>query len=159
MCVKVIIEEFTEKDADELEDVFRKVWTVSYEYPEKWRKARQLSRDEIIQEMRSGYHFFGARNQEGITGVYKLVIKDEGCFGEHQSILPSYTGKGVASAMYEQFIQYAKENGCTRNFVYILETHTACIHLVKKFGFSPVGDTFEQAERMSVQEYERLCYE
>ncbi len=155
----MIIEEFTEKDADELEDVFRKVWTVSCEYPEKWRKTRQLTKDEIIQEMHSGYHFFGARNQEGIMGVYKLIVLDEGCFGEHQSILPAYTGKGIASAMYEQFIEYAKTLDSTRNFVYILETHTACIHLVEKFGFSPVGDPFEQAEGMFVQEYERLCYE
>ena len=155
----MIIEEFTEKDADELEEVFRKVWTVSCEYPEKWRKTRQLTKDEIIQEMHSGYHFFGARNQKGITGVYKVIVLDGGCFGEHQSILPGYTGKGIASAMYEQFIQYGKAHDCTRNFVYILKTHTSCIHLVEKFEFSPVGDPFEQAEGMFVQEYERLFHE
>ncbi|MBU7030006.1 MAG: hypothetical protein HXS48_23950, partial [Theionarchaea archaeon] len=49
--MKVTIEEFTEKDAEDLEEVFHKVWSVSYEYPEEWRKNRQPKKEEIIKEM------------------------------------------------------------------------------------------------------------
>lgn len=154
----VTIEEFTEKDAEELEGVFKKAWSQSYEYPEEWRKKRQIKKEKIISEMHSGYHFFGARNLQGIiTGVYKLVVTDEGCFGEHQSILPEYTGQGIASAMYEQFIAYAEAHKCKKNYVNILLMHKASVYLVEKFGFSKVGEPFEQAKGMKVQQYERWC--
>ena len=158
--MKIIIEEFTEKDQEDLKEIFEEVWSQSYEYPEEWREKRKLTREEIIEEMRSGYHFFGVRNDKGkIMGVYKLIVTDEGCFGEHQSILPEYTKKGIASAMYEQFIDYAKSHKCKKNYVYILKTHRACVHLVEKYGFRKVGEEFEQAEGMWVQKYERLCDE
>lgn len=153
----VTIEEFTEKDAEELEKVFKKAWSVAYEYPEEWRKKRQLKKEEITKEMRNEYHYFGARNKQGnIIGVYKLIVTDEGCFGEHQSILPEYTGKGVASAMYGQFIEYARSHGCEKNYVNILKTHKACVYLVEKYGFCEVGEEFEQAKEMTVQRYERV---
>jgi RimJ/RimL family protein N-acetyltransferase len=155
--VRITIEEFAEADAAELEEVFARVWSVSYEYPEEWRKKRQIPKEKIVKDMQSGYHYFGARKNGKIVGVYKLIETDEGCFGEHQSILPPYTGEGIASAMYEQFIQYAQNNGCKKNYVYILESHKACIHLVKKYGFSRVGTGFEQAAGMKVYQYERWC--
>jgi len=172
--VHIEIEEFTESDAEDLEKVFKITWSRSYEYPLEWRIKRQIKKKKIIEEMRSGYHFFGARENHGdseiddhrdntsmgkIMGVYKLKITDEGCFGEHQSILPEYAHKGLASAMYEQFIQYAKTHGCTKNYVNVLEHHTACIHLVKKFGFCKEGPVFEQTEGMRVQRYVRWCSE
>jgi RimJ/RimL family protein N-acetyltransferase len=154
--VKITIQEFIENDAEALEELFRKVWSVSYEYPAEWRKRRQLTKKEIKEEMRSGYHFFGKKTEDGrIIGVYKLIITEEGCFGEHQSILPEYAGKGIASDMYEQFITYAKTHGCEKNYVNILESHEACRHLVEKYGFCKTGDLFEQAEGMKVFRYER----
>ena len=153
----ITVEEFTEEDAEELEEVFKKSWAAAYEYPAEWRKKRQITKEKIIQEMNSGYHFFGVRTKKGkIIGVYKLKITEEGCFGEHQSILPEYTGEGIASAMYEQFIEYAQTHNCTRNYVNILITHKACIRLVEKYGFSKTGDIFEQAKDMKVQQYERV---
>lgn len=158
--MKIIVEEFSEKEAEELETVFKRVWSQAFEYPSEWREKRKLTREQIVEEMQTGYHFFGSRNEKGeIIGVYKLLITEEGCFGEHQSILPEYTGTGVASLMYEQFIEYAREHGCTKNYVNILTTHKRCIRLVEKFGFSKVGQVFEQAKGMRVQRYERLCHE
>jgi L-amino acid N-acyltransferase YncA len=153
--VDVTIEEFSEEDVEELEELFKIVWSKAYEYPAHWRKKRQITKEQIKKEMRSGYHFFGARNTDGsIVGVYKLIMTEEGCFGEHQSILPGYTGKKVASAMYEQFIHYAKVHDCKKNYVYVLESHDACKHLVEKYGFVEV-DAFEQAPGMKVYKYER----
>lgn len=158
--VQMIVEEFSEKDAEELEKVFKRVWPYALEYPPAWREKRQLRKGEIVKEMRTGYHFFGSKNEKGeVIGVYKLLITEEGCFGEHQSILPEYAGIGVASAMYEQFIEYARMHGCRKNYVNILVTHEACIRLVEKYRFSKVGEVFEQAKGMKVQRYERLCHE
>jgi RimJ/RimL family protein N-acetyltransferase len=158
--VHITIEQFTEDDAAELQEVFAKTWSVSYEYPPEWRKTRQLSEKDIIEEMKSGYHFFGARDTDGkIMGVYKLHITEEGCFGEHQSILPGYAHEGVASAMYEQFIQYAKRHGYVKIYVNVLEQHAACEHLVEKFGFHKEGSVFEQARGMRVQRYVKWCSE
>jgi GNAT superfamily N-acetyltransferase len=153
------IEEFTEEDAEELEELFKNVWSHAYEYPEEWREKRKISSQEIIREMRSGVRFFGARDKNKIVGVYKVLITEEGCFGEHQSILLEYAGKGIASAMYEQFIQVARDTCCRKNYVNILINHRGCLHLVEKYGFSKVGPVFEQAPGMKVQKYERWCHE
>lgn len=150
------IEEFTEKDAGELEKLFKKVWSHSSDYPPDWRRRRQLKKRKIVEEMRAGYHYFGARNEKReIVGVYKLIMTEEGCFGEHQSILPECTDRGIASAMYDHFIAYAKMHHCKKNYVNILDSHEVCRHLMEKYGFCKVGDIFEQAEGMKVQRYER----
>jgi GNAT superfamily N-acetyltransferase len=153
------IEEFTEEDAEELEELFKNVLSHAYEYPREWREKRKISSQEIIREMRSGVRFFGARDKNKIVGVYKVLITEEGCFGEHQSILLEYAGKGIASAMYEQFIQVARDTCCRKNYVNILINHRGCLHLVEKYGFSKVGPVFEQAPGMKVQKYERWCHE
>ncbi|MBU6999135.1 MAG: GNAT family N-acetyltransferase [Theionarchaea archaeon] len=153
------IEEFKEEDAEELERLFKNVWSRAYEYPEKWREKRKITSQEIIREMHSGVRFFGARDQKKIVGCYKLQITEEGCFGEHQSILPEYTGQGIASAMYEQFLQFARDHCCKKNYVNVLLNQKESLHLVEKYGFSRVGPVFEQAPGMNVQKYERGCHE
>ncbi|MBU7015159.1 MAG: GNAT family N-acetyltransferase [Theionarchaea archaeon] len=153
------IEEFTEEDAEELEDLFTKVWSCAHEYPEAWRERRKISSQKVKQEMQSGFRFFGARDRGKIVGCYKLLITEEGCFGEHQSILPDYVGQGIASAMYSQFIQFAHDQHCRKNYVNILTSHRGCLRLVEKYGFSKKGPVFEQAPGMTVQKYERWCHE
>lgn len=150
----IVVEEFTEEDAQRIEHVLNRVWSQSFEYPSTWREKRQLKKEEIVQEMRNGYHFFGVRDEGKVVGVYKLILTEEGCFGEHQSILPEYTDRGIASAMYDQFIAYAEAHHCIP-YVNILVTHKACKRLVEKHGFSKVGEEFEQAEGMKVQKYAR----
>lgn len=149
------VEEFTEKDAEELSELMKKVWPKALEYPKEWRKKRTLTREQIVEEMRKGYHYFGIRLDGKIVGFYKLSIIGDECFGEHQTIHPTYRGQGLASAMYEQLLQYAKQKGCKKVFVNVLTTQTASIKCVNKFGFKKKGEPYEQAKGMLVQMYEK----
>ncbi len=147
--------ELTEDDAEAIEQLFKAVWPYATEYPEQWRKNRMLSKQAIIDEMRSGYHYFGIKVEGKLAGLYKALISPEGCFGEHQSIDPKLARRGMGGAMYKQFIEFAKEMGCKRNFCNILIGQIPSEKLVKKFGFRKLGEPYEQAKGMLVQMYER----
>ena len=147
--------EFGEEDAPEISELFRQVWPLAKEYPENWRKKRMYTADQIIQDMRDGYHYFGSRLQGSIVGVYKAKITEKGLFGEHQTVRPECRTSGLASAMYIQFADYGKRHSCVRNYCNILVGQEVGERLMKKFGFNPWGDPYEQDEGMMVQLYER----
>jgi L-amino acid N-acyltransferase YncA len=152
---EIRIIEFGEDDADEISELFRLAWPLASEYPEHWRKKRMFSSEQIIEEMRSGYHYFGSRLQGRIVGLYKAIITEKGLFGEHQTVKPECMATGLASAMYIQFAEYGRAHGCKRNYCNILVGQEAGEKLMKKFGFRPWGEPYEQSEGMLVQMYER----
>ncbi|TFH05628.1 MAG: GNAT family N-acetyltransferase [Candidatus Thorarchaeota archaeon] len=152
---EIRIIEFSEEDALELSELFRQVWPLANEYPEHWRKQRMYTPEEIILDMKNGFHFFGSRLQGRIVGVYKAKITEKGFFGEHQTVRPECRTSGLASAMYLQFAEYGIEHGCQRNYCNILVGQDVGERLMKKFGFVPWGDPYEQTEGMMVQMYER----
>jgi len=104
---------------------------------------------------RSGIHYFGARLEGRIVGLYKASITDKGLYGEHQTVAPKCRVTGLASAMYIQFAEYGRKHGCKRNYCNILVDHEVGLRLMKKFNFLPWGEPYEQAEGMWVQLYER----
>jgi RimJ/RimL family protein N-acetyltransferase len=144
-----------EDDAEAIEQLFKDVWPQATEYPEEWRKSRILSKEEIINEMRQGYYYFGIKFEGKLAGLYKASISPEGCFGEHQSINPKLARRGMGGAMYKQFIEFAKEMGCKRNYCNILIGQIPSEKLVEKYGFRKTGEPYEQAKGMLVQMYER----
>ncbi|MBN2228814.1 MAG: GNAT family N-acetyltransferase [Candidatus Thorarchaeota archaeon] len=148
--------EFTEADAEEISELFKQVWPLALEYPEHWRKKRMYSPEQVIDDMHNGYHYFGSRLQGRIVGLYKARITDEGLFGEHQTVRPECRSTGLASAMYIQFAEYGRAHGCIRNYCNILVGQEIGEKLMKKYGFKPWGEPYEQAEGMFVQRYERL---
>jgi hypothetical protein len=150
------VKELSKQDAAEIEALFEKVWSSAYEYPEEWRKQRMLTREEILEEMRNGYHYFGIKLQGKLVGLYKALVTDYGLFGEHQSVDPDYRGLGLATAMYRQFINYARKQGLKRVYVNILASQIASKKIVEKMGFRKKGEEFEQAKGMKVQTYEKL---
>lgn len=151
--------EFTEEDADEISELFRQVWPLAVEYPESWRKKRMYTADQIIAEMRSGYHYFGSRLQGRIVGLYKAIITEDGLYGEHQTVRPECRTTGLASAMYIQFAEYGRAHGCKRNYCNILVGQEVGERLMKKYGFHPWGEPYQQDEGMLVQKYERMLIE
>ncbi|MFW9804731.1 MAG: GNAT family N-acetyltransferase, partial [Candidatus Thorarchaeota archaeon] len=72
-----------------------------------------------------------------IVGLYKAKLTDEGLFGEHQTVVPACRASGLASAMYIQFAEYGRANGCIRNYCNILVGQEASERLMKRFGFRP----------------------
>ncbi len=150
------VEELSKRESKEIEELMKLVWPRADEYPEEWRIKRTLSWEQIENEMNSGYHYFGIKIDGEIAGFYKLTVIEDGCFGEHQTIHPAYCGKGLALAMYEQLISYAKENGYKRVYVNILTSQIASVKCVNKFGFHKKGEEYEQAIGMRVQMYEKF---
>lgn len=152
---EIRIIEFGEEDAEEISQLFKMVWPTAKEYPEEWRKQRMYTPQQIIDEMRNGYHYFGGRLQGRIVGLYKVSITEKGLYGEHQTVTQACWGTGLASAMYIQFAEFGRERGCKRNYCNIIVGQEVGEKLMKKFGFHPWGEPFEQHEGMLVQMYER----
>jgi GNAT superfamily N-acetyltransferase len=152
---EIKIVEFGEEDAKEISELFRQVWPFAIDYPEQWREKRMYSPEQIIAEMREGFHYFGSRLEGKIVGVYKAKVTEEGLYGEHQTVRPECRTTGLASAMYIQFAEFGRSQGCIRNYCNILVGQEVGERLMKKFGFRPWGEPYEQSEGMLVQLYER----
>jgi len=149
------VKRLCENDAAELEELLGEVWPKATEYPEKWRKTRVIGRRQIKDEMKTGFHYFGVRLNGQIVGFYKACIFGDAYFGEHQSVHPSYRGRGLARAMYKHFIQFARESGYRRICVNVLPSQVASVKLMEEFGFKEVGE-YEQIPGMLVRLYELL---
>ena len=152
---EIRIIEFSEEDAKEIAELFRQVWPLAKDYPEHWRKGRMYTPEQIIEEMRNGYHYFGSRLQGQIVGLYKAKVTDKGFYGEHQTVRPECRATGLASAMYIQFAEYGRVLGCKQNYCNILVGQEVGEKLMKKYGFTSQGEPYEQSEGMLVQLYER----
>ena len=143
------------EEAKDISALYEEVWHKAYEYPKEWREKRAMSEEEIKKEMDSSHFFFGVRINGKLVGVYKASVTKRGCFGEQQAVLPEYSDQGVASAMYEQFYEFAKANGCKVNYVNILAGNEPCERAMEKFNFYKTGEPWEQSKGMLVQTYER----
>lgn len=151
----IIIEELTEDDAPEIAELMALVWLKADHIPLTWRHKRVLTPEQIIDEMRNDFHYFGARIKGQIAGFYKVISKPEGLLGEHQTVHPNFRHRGLVRAMYRQFITYAQELKVPANLCNILSVHTTMRKLVESFGFLPEGPPYEQAPGMLVQLYKR----
>lgn len=149
------VELLDEKDVDEIVNVYKAVWSTAEKYPLEWRMYRQYTREQVLSDFKEGYYYFGVRKDGRLIGCYKAIITEKGCFGEQQAVLPEYRNTGAAQAMYEQFINFAKEKGCKRNYVNVLANDTVCERILKKYDFKRWGEPYEQIKGMLVQMYER----
>lgn len=149
------IVEFTQHDAPEIADLLVVVWPNAAEYPSLWRRKRCLSTEQIIEEMRTGYHYFGARLQGRVAGLYKAHLTADGLLGEHQTVHPDFRHRGLVRAMYEQFIACAQTMGAAANLCNILVSQESMCRLVESYGFRSKDSPYEQAPGMLVQLYRR----
>lgn len=148
------VERLTKEDAAEIEDLLREVWPKATEYPEKWREVRALTRNQIMNEMNSGFNYFGVRLEGKIVGLYKTRITKDVCDGEHQSVHPAFREHGLAKAMYKHFTKFAKRAGYRKVRVNILPSQVASVKLMNEFGFRKVR-AYEQVPGMLVHTYEK----
>jgi GNAT superfamily N-acetyltransferase len=148
------VEKLSEDDATHVERLFKEVWPEAREYPKKWREMRVIDREQIINEMNNGFHYFGIRVNGRIVGLYKALRVGDTLIGENQAVHPAHRRRGLAKAMYKHFIQFAKEVGCRRIRVNILPSQVASEKLVKQFGFKKIME-YEQIPEMLVHLYEK----
>lgn len=152
---KIEVELLSPEDAPEIEALFKEVWPSAVEYSEEWRKKRTLNSEEIVKEMEKMYYYFGVKAGGRMVGVYKASIRGDSVLGEHQSVHPTYRGRGLAIAMYQQLIEFARQKGCKRIRVNILLNQAASKKCVDELGFHKKGSPYEQAKGMMVQMYEK----
>lgn len=152
---KIQVKELHETDIPEIEALLKVVWSTAFEYPQDWREKRILNKEQILQEMHKGYHYFGIRISGKFAGLYKAVVTKNGLFGEHQAVDPNYRGRGLATAMYLQFIEFCRQNNCEKVYINVLAKQTASIKIMKKLGFQKSGKEYEQAKSMLIQIYEK----
>jgi len=151
-----VVEEMSSADAPLIARLFAEVWLGgAEEYPLEWRRHRALKREDILEEMRMSYHYFGIRVDGVLVCVYKAFITGDVCFGEHLSVSSIHQGKGLASTMYDHFFGFAKRSHCTKVRVNILIGHEINERIVKRLGFEKSGEPFYQAESMLVQVWEK----
>jgi GNAT superfamily N-acetyltransferase len=148
-----------ESEAEAISAVYKAVWLTAYNYPQEWREKRAMTADAVRSEMKAGYYFFGVYATGTLVGVYKASITERGCYGEQQAVLPEYQNQGVAYAMYEQFLEFAKANHCKVNYVNILSGNEPCERAMQRYHFCKTGEPWEQAKGMWVQTYERKVEE
>ena len=146
--------ELSKEDAADLEALMKFVWPKVHGYPDKWRRKRMLSREEIEEEMGGGFHYFGIRIDGKLAGFYKFSVTKQGLYGEHQTIDPNYGGRGMASKMYDQFIEESRRRGVPI-YVNILLHDEVGLKLVTRHGFHKKGQEYQQSEGMWVQIWER----
>ena len=146
-------------DAKDISALYKAVWLKACDYPEEWREKRAMSEDVIMDEIDADYLFFGVHEAGTLVGVYKISLTERGCYGEQQAVLREYQNRGVAYAMYEQFLEFAKTNQCRVNYVNILIGNEPCEHAMKKYNFYKTGEPWEQSKGMWVQTYERKVEE
>ncbi|UCE15733.1 MAG: GNAT family N-acetyltransferase [Candidatus Bathyarchaeota archaeon] len=151
---ELTVKRLFENDAAEVEELLREVWPKAAEYPEKWRSARIIGQRQIMNEMKTGFHYFGVRLNRKIVGFYKARVLKDAYIGEHQSVHPAYRGRGLARAMYKHFIQFARETEYRRICVNVLPSQVASVKLMEKFGFKKVKE-YEQIPGMLVHLYEK----
>ncbi len=145
--------------AKEISALYKAVWLKACDYPKEWREKRAMIAEEIRKEMDSGYFFFGVHVKDELVGVYKATLTKRGCYGEQQAVLLKYQNQGVAYAMYEQFLEFAKANKCKVNYVNILVGNEPCERAMKRYNFYKTGEPWEQSMGMLVQTYERKVEE
>lgn len=152
---EIKVKELFEEDVPEIESLLRKVWSTAFEYPDDWREKRMLNQKQILQEMQKGYHYFGIRIDNKLAGLYKAKVTKDGLFGEHQAVDPNYRGRGLATAMYLQFMDFCKQNNCGKVYINVLAKQDASVKIMEKLGFQKSGSEYEQAKGMVVQIYEK----
>ncbi|HUV79372.1 MAG TPA: GNAT family N-acetyltransferase [Candidatus Bathyarchaeia archaeon] len=151
--------QLSKENAKDIAALYKAVWLKAYDYPKEWREKRAISEAEVKKEMDAGYFFFGVHVKNELVGVYKVTLTERGCYGEQQAVLPEYQNQGVAYAMYEQFLEFAKVNKCRVNYVNILVGNEPCERAMKRYNFYKTGEPWEQSKGMLVQTYERKVEE
>lgn len=148
------VEKLSEDDAAYIESLFETVWPEAKEYPEKWRKMRVIDRFQIRNEIINGFQYFGVTLNGRVVGLYKALRVGDTLIGENQAVHPAHRKRGLAKAMYEHFIHFAKNAGYKKILVNILPSQVASQKLVKQFGFKKIKE-YEQIPGMLVHLYEK----
>jgi len=88
-------------------------------------------------EHRQMYAFY---DDEAIVGYYSLLLQDNNeCELNNLSVLPAYRHRGIGKKLLQNAFSVAKELGCTKMNIGIVEENTVLRKWYETFGFHHVG--------------------
>jgi L-amino acid N-acyltransferase YncA len=112
---------------------------------ETYTLPRTMEREQALAYWFSPEHIVFVAEQDGeVLGSYYLRANQKGG-GAHvcncgYMTAASASGRGVATAMCEHSLEYAKSQGFrAMQFNFVVSSNHAAIHLWQKFGFATVG--------------------
>lgn len=83
---------------------------------------------------------FGFFDHNKLVGYYSLLIKDDGeCELNNLSVLPEYRHKKIGYSLLAHSFEKAKESGCTKMNIGIVEENTVLRNWYEKYGFVHTG--------------------
>ncbi len=142
-----MIKEIKEKDILECVNVIRESFlTVADEFgfiPENASRFTAFA----TTEQRLNWHIHGEHrpmyayyDNENIVGYYSLLMQENNaCELNNLCVLPAYRHKGIGEALLVHAFEYAKEQGCTKMNIGIVEENTVLRDWYERFDFVHVG--------------------
>ncbi len=141
------IMEIQEKDIDECVNVIRTSFqTVANEFGFTEENAprytafatdAQRIRWQMLGEQRPMYAYF---DEDSIVGYYSLALQDNNeCELNNLCVLPPYRHKGIGEALLLHAFERAKELGCTKMNIGIVEENQVLRKWYEKFDFVHLG--------------------
>ncbi|MDO5436424.1 MAG: GNAT family N-acetyltransferase [Clostridia bacterium] len=142
-----MIRELEQKDIQQSVSVIRNSFkTVADEFgitQENGARFTAFATDEgrihwhMFGERRPMYGFFDGDN---MIGYYSLLIKDHGeCELNNLSVLPEYRHHGIGYSLLEHSFEKAKESGCLKMNIGIVEENAVLRKWYEKYGFVHTG--------------------
>lgn len=112
-------------------------WQIRHEvmWPDQPFEFVQLEEDQ------SGFHF-GVFIENKLVSIVSCFISDEEMQFRKLATLESYQGKGIASALLQFILAFAKEKGVKKVWCNARKNKS---NFYKKLGLEPVGDVFTKA--------------
>ena len=142
-----MIKEINEKDVLECVNVIRESFlTVADEFGFTPENASRFTAFATT-EQRLNWHIHGEHrpmyayyDNDKIVGYYSLLMQENNeCELNNLCVLPAYRHKGIGEALLEHAYEYAKEKGCTKMNIGIVEENTVLRDWYEGFDFVHVG--------------------
>ncbi len=142
-----MIKEINEKDILECVNVIRESFlTVADEFgftPENASRFTAFATTEdrlrwhIYGEHRPMYAYY---DKDKIVGYYSLLMQEnKECELNNLCVLPAYRHKGIGEELLEHAFEFAKEQGCTKMNIGIVEENAVLKKWYERFDFVHVG--------------------
>ena len=145
--MKIEIREVEVDDYKELLDFMRKVkgeTNFLLGYPDEIKLSYEDEKEHIkkVKSSETSNHFVAMKNNKMIAcvsfnGNTARKMKHYGTIGI--SVLKEYWGRGIATALLEKLISWAKEKGIKKINLDVFENNKIAIKLYEKFGFKLEG--------------------
>lgn len=79
---------------------------------------------------------FEAWYQSNLVGLIACYYNESNAFITNVSALKQYSGKGIASTLMQNCIDYSKQKKCSQIKLEVNSLNSSAIHLYNKFGFT-----------------------